>query len=155
IHRQPDDTQLQLAWARKLAERGKQRLDEKQPAQAQVELEKSRGTLTRLGARSAWTVLAPTELKSQGGETLTVEKDGSIFVTGPPPNRAVYTLKLRTDLPTLTAIRLETVPDARLPDGGAGRFGNGNFHVAEFTAAIASGQADARPIPIEFASAMA
>jgi tetratricopeptide (TPR) repeat protein len=153
IQRQPDDAQLQLAMARKLAERGKHRLVEKQPAQAQAELEKSREMFTRLCAKP-WSVLTPTELKSQGGETLTVEKDGSIFVTGPNPNRAVYTLKLRTDLPTLTAIRLETIPDARLPLGGAGRYGNGNWHLSEFTAAIVPGQANTKPIPIEFGSAI-
>src|SRR5579884_12549 len=153
--RQPDDPQLQLALARNLAERGKQRLLEREPAKAQAELEKSREMLTRLREGPKWAVLTPTELKSQGGETLTVEKDGSIFVSGPNPNRAVYTLKFRTDLPTLTAIRLETIPDARLPGSGAGRYGNGNFHVAEFTAAIVSGQPDVKPIPVEFGSAMA
>src|SRR5207248_2770008 len=72
--------------------------------------------------QTAWTVLKPAEmslnegaaLTSEGGETLTVENDGSIFVSGPTPDRAVYTLKLRADLPTVTAIRLETVLDARL-----------------------------------------
>jgi WD40 repeat protein/tetratricopeptide (TPR) repeat protein len=102
-----------------------------------------------------WTVLKPTEMKSTGGETFAVEGDGSILVGGPTPDRAVYTLKFRTDSPTLTAIRLETIPDARLPHGGAGRYpDNGNFHVAEFTAAIVSGPADAKPTPIELNAAM-
>jgi tetratricopeptide (TPR) repeat protein len=156
VQRQPADPQLQLALARQHAERGKQLLAQKQPAQAQAELEKSGEILTRLRAKSPWTVLTPTEMKSQGGETLMVEKDGSIFVSGPNPDRAVYTLKHRIDLPTLTAIRLETLPDGRLLHGGAGRYpGNGDFHLAEFTAAFESGQADAKPIRIEFGSAMA
>jgi formylglycine-generating enzyme required for sulfatase activity/tetratricopeptide (TPR) repeat protein len=155
IQRRPDDSQVQLALARKLAERGKQLLAEKQPAKALAELQKSREAFTRLPAEPQWTVLTPVEMKSNGGEKLTVEKDGSIFVSGPNPARAVYTLKLRTDLPALTAIRLETIPDARLPDGGAGRYGNGNFHVAEFTAAIVSNQADAKPTPLNFGSAHA
>jgi tetratricopeptide (TPR) repeat protein len=41
IKRQPDDPHLQLVLARRHAERGKQRLAEKQPAQAQAELEKT------------------------------------------------------------------------------------------------------------------
>jgi WD40 repeat protein/tetratricopeptide (TPR) repeat protein len=110
-----------------------------------------------------WTRLKPTEMKSTGGETLTIENDGSIFVSGPNPDRAVYTLKFRNDLPALTAIRLETIPDARLPQGGAGLYQggagrypeNGNFHVSEFTAAIVSGQADAKPTPIELGAAIA
>ncbi len=100
-------------------------------------------------------MLKATELKSTGGETLSVENDGSIFVSGPNPNRAVYTLTLGTDLPAVTAIRLETVPDARLPDGGAGRYGNGNFHVSEFTAAIVSGSEGGKPTPIDISWAIA
>ncbi len=102
-----------------------------------------------------WTVLRPTEMKSPGGETFTFEGDGSIFVAGPNPDRAVYTLKFRADSPTVTAIRLETIPDARLPHGSAGRYpDNGNFHLAEFTAAIVPGPADAKPTPIEFGAVM-
>jgi WD40 repeat protein/tetratricopeptide (TPR) repeat protein len=155
VQQQPDDSQLQLALGRRFAKRGRQRLDDKQPAEALAELQKARAIFTRLRAEAQWKVLTPTELKSNGGEKFTVENDGSIFVSGPNPNRAVYTLKLRTDLPTLTAIRLETIPDARLPQGGAGRAGNGNFHLAEFTAAVESGQPDAIPTPIDFASAIA
>ncbi|MBI3860811.1 MAG: PD40 domain-containing protein [Planctomycetia bacterium] len=112
----------------------------------------------------AWNVLKPAEINSndgtalsaQGGETLTVENDGSIFVSGPTPDRAVYTLNLRTDLPTVSAIRLETLLDARLPTGGAGRFpGNGNFHLAEFAAAIRSDKGDGKLTPIEISSAIA
>ncbi|HVC93939.1 MAG TPA: hypothetical protein VND64_09620, partial [Pirellulales bacterium] len=152
---QPDDLQLQFALARKLAERGHQHLARKQPAEALAELQKSREMYTRLRAEPLWTVLKPVELKSNGGETLAAENDGSIFVSGPTPDRVVYTLKFQTELPALTAFRLETIPDARLPDGGAGRFGNGNFHLSEFTAAIESGQADARPTPIVISSAIA
>ena len=124
VQRQPDDSQLQLALARKLAERGQQRLAAKQPAEALAELQKIPRDFHAAARRypQPWTVLTPAELKSTGGETLTVENDGSIFVSGPNPDRAVYTLKLRTDLPAVTAIRLETIPDARLPQGGAGRY---------------------------------
>ena len=46
--RQPDDPQLELAFARQLAEQGRRRLADKQPAQALAELEKSRAIITRL-----------------------------------------------------------------------------------------------------------
>jgi hypothetical protein len=158
VRRQPDDPQLQLAMARKLAERGKQHLSEKQPREAQAALEKSREIYRRLRARypdPPWSVPPATELKSDEGETPTVQKDGSIFISGPTAGRVVYRLKLRTDLPTLTAIRLETIPDARLPAGGAGRYAGGNVSVGELTAVIEPGQAGAKPIPIVFASAIA
>src|SRR5207247_2037024 len=97
--RQPADPQVQLALARKLAQRGKQRLLEKQPGKALAELQKSRELFTWLRAQPQWKVLKPVEMKSNGGETFTVEPDGSIFVSGPSPERAVYRLKFRTDLP--------------------------------------------------------
>jgi WD40 repeat protein/serine/threonine protein kinase/tetratricopeptide (TPR) repeat protein len=158
VQRQPDDPQLQLAMARKLAGRGKQHLSEKRPREAQAELEKSREIYRRLRAKYPaphWTVPPATELKSDEGENLTVEKDGSIFVGGLTAARTVYRLKLRTDLPTLTAIRLETIPDARLPAGGAGRYAGGNVSVGELTAAFEPRQARAKATPIVFASASA
>ena len=48
--RQPDLAPLQLALARKLAERGKQRLAQKQPAEALAQLQRAREILTRLRA---------------------------------------------------------------------------------------------------------
>jgi serine/threonine protein kinase/formylglycine-generating enzyme required for sulfatase activity/tetratricopeptide (TPR) repeat protein len=156
--RLPDDSQLQLALARKLAQRGQHFLAEKQPGKALAELEKSRAIFAQLRAKHPapkWSVLTATELKSTAGETLTVEKDGSIFISGPNPDRAVYTLKVRTDLPTVTALRLETIPDPRLPDGGAGRAGNGNFHLSEFTAALVADKADGRATPLAISSALA
>lgn len=102
-----------------------------------------------------WTVLKPSELTSQGGETMTVESDGSIFVSGPTPDRPVYTLKFPTAVPALTLLRLETIPDARLPQGGAGRTIHGNFHLSELTATVEPGQAGAKPAPIDFGLAVA
>src|SRR5262249_26262996 len=63
IRRQPDDAQLQLALARKLSERGKQRLLEKRPTEALAELQKSCEIFTRLRAEPLWTVLTPVEMK--------------------------------------------------------------------------------------------
>ena len=154
---QSDDPQLQLAAAQTLAARGQRRLAAKLPGEALAELRESRRDFTRLRAKypDRWSVLAPAELVSTGGETMTVLSDGSIFVSGPNPERAVYTFKGRTDLPAVTAIRLETIPDARLPRGGAGRYNNGNFHVSEFTATVEPGGKKSKPTPIDISSATA
>jgi hypothetical protein len=48
ITRQPDDPQFQLALARRLAGQGKERLADKQRAQAQAELEKAHEIFVRL-----------------------------------------------------------------------------------------------------------
>ncbi len=152
----PDDLQIQLAMARKLLERGQQHLAKNSPADATADLQKSRELFAELRRKpTKWTVLTPIDLKSAGGETLTVENDGSIFVSGPEPDRAVYTLKMKTDLPTVSAILLETIPDSRLPSGGAGRHINGNFHVSELTAAIVAGTTERKSTPIAFSSVIA
>jgi hypothetical protein len=110
------------------------------------------------GSQPQWTVVTPSEATGQAGETLIVEEDGgAIFVSGPNPKRAIYTLKFPLDeIGPVTAIRLETLPDARLPHGGAGRYpGNGNFHLAEITAAIETGDDGPEPQLIPIVDALA
>lgn len=148
----PNDPQLQLAWARRLYIRALEHLTRKDRAQATLDLQTSYETFVRLRTRRQegnWTVLAPTDMRSPGGEKFTVEDDGSIFVSGPNSDHPVYIIRARTDLPTVSGLLLETIPDSRLPVGGAGRHYNGNFHVAEFSASISGGQS----IPIISAAA--
>ena len=130
---QPDDPQLQLALARQHAERGKQRLAEKQPASAQVELEKARAILTRFRAEPRWTVLTATEIKSAGGTTLTKLNDNSILASGKNPETDTYTFVAQTDLPRITAFRLEAMAHESLPRGGPGRVDWGNFALSEIS----------------------
>ena len=151
IERQPDEPQLQLALARSLARRGQQHLAEKQPAKAQAELEKSREILAQLREKypePLWTVLKPTELKSERGQTLTLEGDGSIRASGTNPDRDTYTLTAPIAGGTVAGLRLETIPDDRLK-GDASRWW-GEFFLTEIDLAIeaASGGTD-RPLAIK------
>jgi hypothetical protein len=124
----PDDPQLQLALARNFAERGRQRLADKQPAQAQAELEKARTLVTQLLAKDPrWTVLKPTESNSKGGATLSALEDGSILANGKNSNSDQYTVVARPALEHITAIRLEALPHASLPQNGPGRNAQGIF----------------------------
>ena len=68
--RQPDDAQWQLALARRLAERGKQRLAEKQSSEALADLEKSREIFTRLRAEPNRTLPTTSGTKPAAGTTL-------------------------------------------------------------------------------------
>src|SRR5262249_3746352 len=132
---QLDDPQLLLALARQDAERGKQRLAEKQPAQAQVDLERSRKTFARLRAEypaPQWTVLTPTKMTSRGGATLTLQADGSLLASGNDARGDVYVISSVADLERVAAVRLEALPDASLPNKGPGRHSTGNFHLAAF-----------------------
>ncbi len=74
-----------------------------------------------------WTVLDASEFKSRGGATLKKLKDLSILATGPNPNTETYTVMAPSALGSVTAIRLETLPDDSLTARGPGRSLNGNF----------------------------
>jgi hypothetical protein len=67
-----------------------------------------------------WTVLRPIEAKANL-PILTVLDDDSILASSDQTKRDVYDLKFRTNLKGITAIRLEALPDERLPNGGPGR----------------------------------
>ncbi len=83
-----------------------------------------------------WTVLTPSETKSNL-PLLTVEKDGSVFVSGDMTKSDLYELKFKTDLRGITAFRLEVLPDDRLPAHGPGRIyyegSHGDFFLSEFS----------------------
>ncbi len=88
-----------------------------------------------------WHVLRPTEAKSNL-PLLTIQDDASVFVTGDQSKSDTYRLKFRTDAPT-TALRLEVLPDDRLPRHGPGRVfyegSPGDFNLANF-AVLVSGK---------------
>ena len=64
--------------------------------------------------------------------------DGSIFASGDTTKRDVYTLTLDNLPATVTAIRLEALPDERLPAHGPGRAyyegPKGDFFLSEIDA---------------------
>ncbi len=90
-----------------------------------------------------WQVLRPRETKTNS-PFLTIQPDDSIFVSGDLTKSDEYTLKFTGDFAGVTAIRLEAIPDARLPNGGPGSVfyegGPGDFTLSEITA-----QADGKP----------
>ena len=67
-----------------------------------------------------WTTLHPAEAKSNL-PLLTVGEDGVVFVSGDMSKSDTYELKFHSDKPGITAIRLEVLPDERLPQHGPGR----------------------------------
>jgi len=98
---------------------------------------------------ATWHILRPHKLSSNLPE-LEVLPDGSIFSSGDITKRDVYTLHIRlnqqpglTPAQPITALRLEVLPDDRLPAGGPGRAfyegRKGDFFLSEF-AVDAAGQ---------------
>jgi Protein of unknown function (DUF1553)/Protein of unknown function (DUF1549)/Planctomycete cytochrome C len=90
-----------------------------------------------------WTTLRPTEATANLPR-LSVEADGSIFASGDQSKRDLYTLRFSPGSKRITAIRLEALPDERLPRGGPGRVyyegPAGDFFLSEFSLS-ASGKA--------------
>src|SRR5208283_5571031 len=67
-----------------------------------------------------WTILRP--LAAQANvPLLTVQPDDSVFVSGDASKNDKYHLAYQTGLRGVTAIRLEVLPDDRLPQHGPGR----------------------------------
>ncbi len=82
-----------------------------------------------------WTVLRPTRVKANLPH-LTVLDDASVFVSGDQSKSDTYDLSFHTDLRGITALRLEVLPDDRLPAEGPGRIYYegpfGDFFLSEF-----------------------
>jgi len=80
----------------------------------------------------AWEPLSIVEATAERGVSLTVQDDGAIVAQGDNPATTRYTIVGETNLPGITALRLEALPDDSLPKNGPGRAKNGNFVVSEF-----------------------
>jgi hypothetical protein len=106
-------------------------------------------------SRTEWITLEPSQMMSAGGASLVRLDDGSIVASGANPANETYTIIAAGNLPQITAIRLEALPDDALPSKGPGRSPNGNAVLTEFrlSAAPALDAAAARPIKIKAASA--
>jgi hypothetical protein len=100
-----------------------------------------------------WIVLEPTELKSQGGATLTRLDDKSILAGGPNPATDTYTIVARTELAGVTAVRLEALPDDSFAARGPGRSVNGNIVLTDVRVAVAPAAASSPSVPAEPAPA--
>jgi len=98
---------------------------------------------------SEWTILRPHHMEA-GLTKLSHQADGSIFATGDGTKRDVYTLQVKLDQPA-SALRLEVLPDERLPVGGPGRTyyegRKGDFFLSELTvnSVTPAGQTNAHP----------
>ena len=119
------------------------RADTPERAAAQAEWEQ-----TVLAADASWTPLQLARFESTAGSTSEPLDDASLLVTGANTGENVYTLTTTTPIAGARAIRLEALPDARLPQGGPGRDPYGNYVLNVFEVA-----ADGRPLRVRTARA--
>ncbi|HXG63654.1 MAG TPA: PSD1 and planctomycete cytochrome C domain-containing protein [Blastocatellia bacterium] len=102
-----------------------------------------------------WTPLDPTRLLSTGGATLKTLSDTSVLVSGANPEKDTYVIEARTNLTGITGLRLEALPDARLPRGGPGRDPYGNFFLTGFHAEIRAADGSAKAETLVFSDVVA
>ncbi len=150
------DSETQLKRARLLAEK---RALEKRDATILGTPEAARKVAAWENAlaqrEKAWAPFEIVSVVSTGGATLTRQDDGSWFASGNRPVHDSYIVTARRPAGKLSAVRLEVLPDDRLPQRGPGRWDNGNFHLSEFRAFAASPAAgeSAKPLMLSRASA--
>jgi hypothetical protein len=92
---------------------------------------------------------------STGGATLTRQPDGSWFADGARPEKEAYLVTARWPRGRVRALRLEVLPDDRLPHRGPGRYDNGHFHLTEFRAFAGATGGEEGAAPLVFARATA
>lgn len=111
--------------------------------------------LTSAEKSGQWHVLTPAAFESAGKAVGTVLDDRSILVSGPVPDKDTYTVTLKTALPEITGLKLETLSDPSLPGMGPGR-GDAkrpNFVLHRFSVAV---EINGEPGPaVKFKSAAA
>lgn len=112
------------AWEKEIAAL-EQKLTSARPANVAAMRQWAREFPTEI----AWRASMPTALKSAGGAVIRAAADGSVFVE-PGQKTDTYTVELPVAAgETINALRLESLPHAALPGGGAGGK-QGNFVVS-------------------------
>ena len=129
-----------------------ERLDQESP-----ELDAAQAAWEREGAESlvSWRVLQPSRAVSVAGATLEPLEDQSIMAQGKIPAQDSYVVTTETDQTGITAVRLEALMHAGLPNGGFSRSQNGNFILTGFEVEIAPAGARERSQAVRFVDAFA
>jgi hypothetical protein len=97
-----------------------------------------------------WTPLRPVQARANV-PILTIENDSTVFVSGDTTKHDVYELRFQPTVKIIAAVRLEVLPDDRLPGHGPGlthyEGDKGDFFLGEFQMS-----ADGQPIAFERAT---
>jgi hypothetical protein len=102
-----------------------------------------------------WQIVEPTGIESAGGATFTRQDDGSYLASGKNADFDTYTIFMRTELTSITGVRLETLADPSLVKSGPGRAANGNFALSDFRISAAPADGSGSPVAIKLVKARA
>ena len=100
-----------------------------------------------------WTILEPDLMTSTAGAILSLQPDGSVFVNNAHSFLDTHTVEAVAKLSGITALRLEVMPDHRLPNHGPGcRPGNGDFALNSIRLFASRPQSKDTPVKLTRAS---
>lgn len=108
-----------------------------------------------LPGKVSWTAVPTPKVSTASGAQAAVQPDGSVKLSGTDPETDAYTVELDSPMQEVGAVRLETLTDPSLGNGGPGRTPHGNFVLTEFTATVMPLNGSANPIPVKFVRAEA
>ena len=99
-------------------------------------------SLEELPDSPLWVVLVPEEIVPGGNQAEVTTRfeqraDGASCIVEANGEIAQYTVRLRTQLQDLRALRLEVLPDERLPNSGPGLGDFGEFNLTRFSLTVA------------------
>ncbi len=100
-----------------------------------------------LAAQNDWRTLVPSAFQTLNGATLSKQTDDSLLATGANAEDETYVVTAAVKAEKITALRLEALPDERLPKGGPGRNPYGNFQLSGFEV-----EADGQPLKFSAAA---
>lgn len=130
IHAGPPD---QLA---KLAELEKKAAETAKPSPAVLAALTEWDTSFAANPQIQWSTLRPDSAIADHEVKLEVTPEYDIFASGPAPDRANYIIDLPAPAEPVTALRIDVIPDARLPMGGSGRADSGNAVLTRLRIAV-------------------
>lgn len=80
-----------------------------------------------------WELLKPERFVSEQGQTMTLQEDGSMLLTGKNPKNDNYEIEFTAGSSGITGIRIEAVPHPKFTNGGFARSDSGNFVLTDFS----------------------
>ncbi len=100
-------------------------------------------------------LLEVTRFDSSGGATHEVLKDGSVLLSGDPPDKDTYTVTAKTNLVGIRGFKLEALTDSSLPGKGPGRGDAVRPNFVLNTFAVTVSKPDGKPSVVKLKAAKA
>lgn len=114
-------------------------------------LERQRGAFSKEGL--AWQALTEETVTAKEKSTFTRLEDGSWLASGANASKETYVVEATAAPGLLTAVRLEALPDASLPNKSLGRAPNGNFVLSAFEVRLKTADGKTTNLPLVKAEA--